>query len=165
MTIKRNPMEELTLEFGDRYVELVMMAAETFAPRRPWWFVELSPDEQLWRWLDMRDGIMGWLVEVAAYLPSVNTMEDLLASLEDVFTKPIDDIVPAAVLTDERGDALKELVQAAGPWEAAKHIRKMERLVANRQPAMDALDEASQDQYQVEDAMRANTPVALPEGM
>lgn len=162
---KPNYYEQWEQDMAERYVYLVNLATETLAPKHPWWFVELSPEQQLWRWMDIRDDIMSWLADVAGFLPAIKTVADLMGHLEDIFTEPIEQLVPPQLLVDERGDALKEMVQAAGPREAAKHLRKMEKMVAQRALAEGVLASAASDQFpNIEEQIRANLggATALP---
>lgn len=138
-----NPLEQMVLDMADYYVELVEMLTAEIAPVRPWWTEELKPDEQLWRYMDVREEIMAWLMQAGA-LMGYTTADDVLAHLEELFTseRTVDVWPPAFVA--EIPVALLEMVQATGPKEAAKHIRKMERLFAARAEALGILSNTDQ---------------------
>jgi hypothetical protein len=134
-----NPLEELVEELSDTYVELVYDLTETFAPFRPWWQKDLSPDQQLWRWISgtteegesVRDAIMGWLMVAGAFM-GFQTADETLANIERIFTAPeAPDLIPPAHVASIPVELL-EIIQASGPRDAANHIRKMERMVAAR---------------------------------
>lgn len=129
-----NPIEELTDEMADTYVELVLELAEDIAPFRPWWHEELSPDAQVWRWQKMRAPIVEWLAEVSPYMDWPD-LSAALAGLRELFTGPIEQRIPGALLVDDRADGLKELVQSAGPRDAARHIRRVEAMTQRRAQA------------------------------
>lgn len=131
---RENPLETLTLEFADYYATMVEQVVEAIAPARPWWHKELTPDEQVWRWMAQREPIMTWLWDVGPYL-GLSSPDDVLANLRTIFVRPLVGIVPDVLRIDERADGLKELVQAAGPNEAARHIRKVEQMVKRRAEA------------------------------
>jgi len=119
-----NPYEQLIEDGAKDYVEIVFELLEEIAPVRPWWSVELSTEEQLWRWMTgPRDRVMPWLYEVARVLGWDETT--LLRNLEKLFT---DDSVAAMIPVELAATVpieLVELVQASGPFDAATHIRKM----------------------------------------
>lgn len=129
-----NPIEALAEEFSDVYVELVLQLAVDIAPYRPWWHEELSPDAQVWRWQKMRGPIVEWLAEISPFMGWPD-LEAAIGGLRDLFTGPIEQAIPGELLIDERADGLKELVQSAGPREAAKHIRRVEAMLARRATA------------------------------
>lgn len=131
---RSNPLEELTNEFADYYVDMVELVVESIAPARPWWHQELTPDEQVWRWLAIREPIMTWLWDVGPFL-GFSSPDDVLRGLRDIFVRPLAGVVPDVLRIDERADGLKELVQSAGPNEAARHIRKVEAMVKRRAEA------------------------------
>lgn len=142
----QNPLELLTEQLADHYVELVQIATETIAPHRPWWHAELSAEAQLYRYMEIRDDIISWLVDVSDYMPW-QTTDDMLHGIEALATERIEGIIPPALLVDERADALKELVQAAGPKEAQKHVVKMERMALRREVAQGLLEPPAADRY------------------
>lgn len=143
--MKRNPHEVLIEEMADIYVELVMEATEELAPHGPWWHAELSSEQQLWRYLDIREDIIPWLVDVSDYFPEWRSVDDMLKGIEELATTRIEDRVPGELLVDERADALKEIVQAVGPKEAARHIRRMETLALKREQGQALIQPAPVD--------------------
>lgn len=144
-----NPLEELVEELSDVYVELVYEIAEELAPVRPWWTADLSADAQLWRWIgsDEEPGpravVLPWLMAAAAHM-GATTPDEALAMIEDIFTSPAaTDLIPADIVADIPIELL-EIVQASGPKDAAKHIRKMEKMVAGRLEAVALLQNTDQ---------------------
>jgi hypothetical protein len=140
---RMNPLEQLTIEMADVYADLVFELVPAIAPYRPWWQSGMTPDQQLWRWMQQRDGIIEWLGMVAPSL-GWQTLGDAIANLAQLFTGPIEDRVPPEVLIDPKGDALKALVQAVGPHDAAEHIKRMEILVSRRMAASASLQPVSE---------------------
>jgi len=136
--MKLNPLEELTEEFADEYADLVFEMAEAIAPYRPWWHVELSPDAQVYRWMNMREPIVTFLADVSPFMGWVS-LDDAFANLGDLLTGNLDH-VPPELKTDERADGLRELAQAVGPRDAAKHLRHVETLLRRRQRASALLE-------------------------
>jgi hypothetical protein len=144
MSTKRakNPLEAMVDDLADRYVGLVEELTQTFAPMRPWYSPDLTPDEQLWRYLEQRDAIVGWLTDAGAAM-LWSSWQETLTRLEELFTSPVViDRLPMDLIVDERGDVVRQLVQASGPKEAAKHIRKMEKMIEGRAQATQQLDTA-----------------------
>lgn len=140
-----NPHEALVEELAPRYPQLVREALAHFAPHRPWWSAELTTEDALMRYADIREDIIGWLVDLSPYM-GWRTVEDMLNGIEDLATsQTLDDRIPVELLVDERGDTLKELVQAAGPREAQRHIRKMEIAALKRELALGILTPAPID--------------------
>lgn len=135
--MKVNPLEQLVDEFADTYADLVFEMAENIAPYRPWWHVDLKPDAQVWRWLQMREPIVTWMADVSPYMGWAS-LDDAFARLGDLFTGNLD-AVPPELKIDDRADGLRELVQAVGPVEAAKHLRKVETMMRRRQRASAAI--------------------------
>lgn len=149
-----NPLEALVQEGADAYVALVHELADELAPVRPWWTAELSPDEQLWRWIGSadkpgpRDVVMPWLMQAAAYLGATDAQE-ALGMIERIFTDAsVPDIIPPDVVIQIPTELL-EIVQASGPAEAAKHIRKMEKMVEGRSAALAVLANTDQPELPV----------------
>lgn len=144
MAKELNPLEELTLSLADNYVELVQDLTREFAPVRPWWSEDLTSDQQMWRYLDIRDKVMPWLMQVGAYM-GFKSGDEVLHGLEDIFTdESIVEKVPAEVVI-AAPIVLLEMVQSNGPTEAAKYIRKMEKMAEGRAEAMGLLDQARQE--------------------
>lgn len=134
---KPNPLEALVIEFADHYVSMVETAAAAISPNRPWWTTVLKPDEEVFRWLQLREPIVTWLADISPYMgwDSLETATGT-AALRELFTGPLlDAAVPGPLRVDERADGLKEMVQSAGPWETARHIARVEAMVRRRQSA------------------------------
>lgn len=132
MTTKTNPLEELTDEFADDYVDLVYEFAEDVSPVRPWYHVDLKPDEQVARWWAEREPIVTWLMEVAPFM-GWRTLPEVFSNLRTLFTSPeVRQRVPVMLQVDERADSLKMMVQAQGPNETAKHLRRVEAMLQRR---------------------------------
>lgn len=152
-----NPLEELVSEMADVYVEMVKDLAKHIAPVRPWWHVDLTPDQQVWRYLDIREEVMAWLMTTGAYM-GFESGEDVLNNLEAIFTdEKIVDLVPAEHVI-AIPIALLEAVQAQGPEEVAKYLRKMEKMAQGRAAALGLL-EANRTQNIPE---APNAPPPLP---
>jgi hypothetical protein len=137
MPDKPNPLEALVMEFADHYVSMVETAAAAISPNRPWWTTVLKPDEEVFRWMQIREPIVTWLADISPYMnwPSLEVATST-ASLRELFTGPLlDAVVPGPLRVDERADGLKEMVQSAGPWETARHIARVEAMVRRRQSA------------------------------
>ena len=129
-----NPLEALVDELADRYVYLVEDVAATIAPFRPWWTAELTADQQVYRWQKMREPIVTWLADISPYM-GWDSLETAVSTTElrRLFTdRNIGALVPIDLLTDERADGLKQLVQSAGPFEASRHIARVEAMVRRR---------------------------------
>lgn len=142
-----NPYEELTEELAEVFKEMVFLVVEEYAPIRPWWEKSLTAEQQLWRWIygpsnTPEDGtrmlVLPWIMKAARFL-GAETTEEALKVIADIFTtqEAVDAIPPAVVA--EIPTELLEIVQAAGPFDAATHIRKMERMVERRMPLVEAL--------------------------
>lgn len=147
MTRFDNPLEEQVNYMADLYPPIVFDLTRMFAPERPWWHADLSADQQLWRWqTGPREAIVVWLIEAASWYlgrPPKDPKE-ALDQIEAIFTdRKADALVPLQVQARIPPELL-EMVQAAGPHEAGKHIRKMERLMEGQQQAMAQLDAARQ---------------------
>lgn len=139
-TAELNPMEALATEMADFYVEKVQELTEFIAPVRPWWHRDLSPDEQVWRWLDVREPVMAWLMTTGAYM-GFESGDAVMDNLAAIFTdERIVDLVPAEHVI-AIPIPLLEMVQGNGPEEAAKHIRKMERMAEGRAKALGLLEQ------------------------
>jgi len=131
-----NPLEALVVDGSDIYVQLVHELAKELAPFRPWWSADLSPDEEVWRYEENRPAIIGWLTEAGAAM-GWESWDETLKKLEELFMSPaVPDFLSMELIVDERADIIREMVQAAGPHEAAKHIRKLEKMVEGRQDAL-----------------------------
>ena len=125
-----NPLEEMVIELSDIYVAIVKELVNEFAPFRPWWSAQLTPDQQLFRYLEIRRPIITWLVEAGIYM-GYQTFDELLKNLDKFwFGNLLIDMVPPEII-DLIPIQLMELVQA-DPSSAGDHIRKMEKLVARR---------------------------------
>ncbi|MEY4763204.1 MAG: hypothetical protein RLZZ200_3061 [Pseudomonadota bacterium] len=151
-------------EIADFYSQDVEEIAATFAPFRPWWSAGLTFPQQVWRWSQVRDDIMSWLMEVGVHM-GFESAADVLAHLEDVFTSPaLEDMVPPSLLVDERADTLKEMVQASGPKDTANHIRKMEKGIQGQLEARAML--ANKDQPDIPEPLAPkqgdNPPAPAP---
>jgi hypothetical protein len=159
-TKQLNPLESDVHDLADAYVELVMDLVEEFAPFRPWWTTELSADQKLWRYMEVRDAIVPWLVEVGVYM-GYRTWQEVLDNLDKIWMSklPIDTTPPEilAALPLE----LLELVQA-GPNDAAQHIRDMEKLFASRSQAAEAMQRAAEDATVTEPDVPELLPPTLP---
>lgn len=137
-------MEELVELGAKEYVELVKELAADLAPVRPWWHKDLSPDQQLWRWISgPRDEIMTWIVEAGAHM-GWETVEEVLQHLEELFTSPRTEVLLPLHVQAAIPLALIEMVQAAGPKDTAKHIRKMVRMEEGRLQALAYLQNEDQ---------------------
>ena len=144
MSAKRlqNPLEAMVDDLADRYVGLVEELTATFAPMRPWYAETLSPDEQLWRYLEQRDAIVGILTDMGAAMGYASWAETL-QKLEIIFESPVVlDRLPMELVVDERADVLREMAQASGAHTAAVHIRRMEKMIEGRAQATQQLDTA-----------------------
>ena len=130
MASTKNPMEAMVYDLAEEYVDIVDALLDEMAPFSPWWSQELTPDQKLWRYLEVRDEMLPWLVEVGIYM-GLTTFGDLLDRLDDIWLSQLPlDVAPAGLLAQVPMPLL-ELVQAA-PLEAAQHIRDMENLIARR---------------------------------
>lgn len=146
MAKEGNPLEELTDELADTYVEMVFDLAKEFAPVRPWYHHDLSIDEQLWRWEEIRDPVVEWLMNVGVNL-GYQSGDEVLDNLERIFTdETVVDLVPADIVVRIPPELL-ELVQAVGPKAAAKHIRTMEKKFEGYAQARGVLAAASTFQF------------------
>jgi len=111
-----NPLQSETEELSAWYVELVHEVMSEFAPYGPWWQVDVSPAQQLWRWagtdaepgprLDIIGGtkfttdpqtgqttaepVEGWLPKayMRLALGKGYPPENMLKHIEDIFTDP-----------------------------------------------------------------------------
>lgn len=151
-----NPLEALTERFAHEYVLDVKRYTKMFAPVRPWWTAKLSADAQLWRWeapdgavaadgtkISLRDAILPWLMTATAHMGAKDAKE-ALDMIEDIFTSvSAPDLIPPEVVAQIPPELL-EMVQAAGPEDAAKHIRKMERMHEGRMQAVAVLAQTNQ---------------------
>jgi hypothetical protein len=136
-----NPGELLVLDLAEVYVELVEEFLEEMAPKRPWWSEQLTPDQKLWRYMEVRDTFLPWLMDCAIWM-GMKTFEEMLARLDEFwFGNLFEDMVPAQ-LRATIPLSLLELVQA-NPMDASKHIRDMEKLFAARKAAANAIDAAN----------------------
>ena len=145
MAKKRNPKEEMVEEMSDEYVKLVYRLLDEFAPESPWWSQDLTPDQQLWRymtsgrdemvaWLNDAGALMGWEATNGAFLS-----EEALDKLDEIFTasEAVHLLHPAFV--SKIPIQLLEMVQASGPHDFKMHIRKMERMLEGRMRAFEEL--------------------------
>lgn len=141
MADKLNPMEETVQYAAEVYVELVNELLEELAPYRPWWSKKLSKDEALWRWEEVREPIVTWLVRAGIFM-GFRTYGEVLDNLEDFWIGHLlVDMVPPEVI-DTLPLQLIELVQA-GPYEAADHIRMVEKEYAKRTAARNVVPSKS----------------------
>lgn len=138
--MKLNPLEELVYELADDYVDQVFELAEDIAPYRPWYHVELKPDEQVMRYMSapttgaqsIRDALVTWLSDASPYM-GWSSVQEAIDGLYRLFTDPaVPRTVPAVLLVDERLDVIREMVQAQGPRETASHIKRVERMAQRR---------------------------------
>lgn len=122
---------------SEEFALMVEELVDQIAPVRPWWSRQLSTEQMLWRWIDIRLPIMSWLTQVGLYC-GWTTPELLLEHLEDVWLSmlPID-MVPMQIQIAVPQQLLM-LVQA-GPYDAANHIRRMEKEVERRSAAITKL--------------------------
>lgn len=158
MTQKLNPLEEMVEILAADYPDLVAELQKEIAPVRPWYTVDLSPDQQLWRWLDVRPVVLPWVMEAAAWM-GAKTSKEALQMTARIFTDPAaSDIIPPDVVSDIPEELL-EIVQAVGPRDAGRHIAKMERMVMDRAAAAGIL--SNTDQPDVPD-IPPPLPVELP---
>lgn len=139
-----NPLEEMTEEGSEIYVDMVFEFLEELAPFKPWWQADISPDGQIWRWITGgRDEILVWLEAVAPFM-GWETTEEILAGIPEIFTTvEAENLIPQIVVA-QIPSSLLEMVQAIGPEEVGKHIRKMERMMAGRQQAEQAIQAAKE---------------------
>lgn len=132
-----NPLEEDIKLLADEYVAMVEEFVEELAPSRPWWSKKLSADEKLWRWMDVREEIVSWLVETGAWM-GWQDYDEVMKRVDELwFSMAVVDIVPPEVLA-RVPLSLVELVQA-NPKDAGPHIRDMERIFHRRREALDKL--------------------------
>lgn len=140
MARKENPIEEEVKHWADLYVELVEEFVKEYAPYKPWWDVELSQDEMLARYEEVRPKIMPWLATAAVHM-GMKDFGELLKRLDEIWMSPLaTDTIPLQVQVAVPRELL-ELVQS-NPIDAAKHIRKMETLWARHTAAKEAIAEA-----------------------
>jgi len=134
-----NPMEALVIEMSDYYVDAVLAMTKHIAPVRPWWHTELSADEQIWRYLDIREDVMAWVM-VAGVALGYESGDEVLANLEDIFTdeRLVDAIDPMVAIAVPH--VLIEAVQSNGPKEAANWIRRLEKMAEGRAKALGLLE-------------------------
>lgn len=138
----RNPLEQMTEEMSEVYVDMVFEFLEELAPFSPWWQADLSPDQQLWRWITGgRDEILAWLEAVAPFM-GFDTTDEILAGIPEIFTSVKAEGAIPQILIAQIPLSIVEMVQAVGPEELGKHIRKMERMMAGRQQAFDEIQAA-----------------------
>lgn len=144
-----NPLEELTQEMADIYVELVYDLVDELAPVRPWWTKTLTIDEQLWRWTGdavtpgPRGPVLEWLMEAARYMGAKDAA-DAISKIEEIFTSPAaESLIPPEVVASIPIELL-EIIQASGPHEAMLHIRKLEKVFEGRQQAVQLLNQPDQ---------------------
>ncbi len=129
----QNPREEMVDELSEWYIDMVFTMADDLSPVRPWYEVDLTPDEQVERWRVTRPNVFPWLAAVAPYLGT--TGDALLAdkaSLSRVFYETLENLVPLAILDDPAGDTLKLMVQSMGPEDVAAQLSKVERMYQRR---------------------------------
>lgn len=148
MPDRPNPLEQLVTDFADHYVSMVENSAAAIAPFRPWWSVTLKPDEEVFRYQQIREPIVTWLSDISPYM-GWDSLEAAMTAgeLRRLFTGPeLDTLVPVELRVDERADGLKELVQAAGPYEASRHLARVEAMVRRRVAASATLAAARPSQ-------------------
>ena len=122
---KRNPLEEDVAFGAEVYAELVEELLKEVAAEGPWWSVNLSGAEKLYRWMEVREPIIGWLTAAAPYM-GFGDYETMLEHLTDFWmTNSLVDLVPPEII-DALPLELVELVQA-NAYDAATHIREMEK--------------------------------------
>jgi len=156
-----NPYEQLVEEASEEYVALVYSIAEELAPVRPWWHVDLSPDQQIWRWLSgPRNEIMDWIYTAGAYM-GWEGPEETLKQWEKIFTDPMaEEMIPIFVVSVMPIELL-EMVQAAGPKDAGNHVRKMEKMVEGRAAALETLDRRDDEVINVPEPPFAPPPMPV----
>lgn len=142
MAAKLNPSEEDVQYAAEVFLELVQDLVDELAPVRPWWTQDLTDDEALWRWAEgetaPRAPIVAWLTEAGIFM-GFKTYQELLDNLEKFWMgNLLVDVVPPEVI-DMLPVELVELVQA-GPYDAADHIRRMEKLFAKRMAGKAIMD-------------------------
>lgn len=137
-----NPGEQLVEDMSEEYVDMVFDMLEEIAPMSPWWQADVSPDQQLWRWITGgRDEILAWLEAVAPFMGYEST-DEILSGIDEIFTSAkAEGAVPQHIVA-QIPIPLLEMVQAAGPEEAEKHIKKMERMIAGRVQVDEAIAQA-----------------------
>lgn len=138
--MKLNPIEELVYELADDYVDQVFELAEDIAPYRPWYHVELKPDEQVMRYMSaptggqqsIRDALVTWLSDASPYM-GWGSVQEAIDGLYELFTgRDVIQRIPGVLMADERLDVIREMVQAQGPRETANHIKRVERMAQRR---------------------------------
>lgn len=147
-----NPLEQLVEDLAPEYVALVQELIPVFSPNRPWWTPTLTQDQQLWRWEGTpqdpgpRATVMPWLAQVAPFMHYV-APDQLQQLVNAIFTSPAaDTMIPLELIVELPPDLL-EMVQAAGPVDASKHIAKMEKLHAARMEELGILSDPSQADF------------------
>jgi|SRR5688500_3120379 len=149
----------MTHDLADAYQEMVLELTEHIAPFRPWWDVELTPDQQLWRYQEDRAKWMPWLIEVMPYM-GWESFEEAIGELEDLwFSVKAEAAVPITLQAMVPAELLR-LVQAE-PVDAAKHIRRMEHLLESRLEATATL--AAAEEVYPEEAPEPPSVVIRPE--
>ena len=139
MATKLNPLEAMTIEFAEAYKDMVMRLTKHFAPERPWWHAQLSPDEQVWRWMEIREEVLPWLMTAGAFM-GWKDGDEVLKRMAEIFTDEgaVDKIPPEHVI--QVPVPLMEMVQNQGPRETAAYIRKVEKMTEGRAAALGLLD-------------------------
>lgn len=175
-----NPLEEMVEELAPLYVDLVNELTQLFAPNRPWWTQSLSKKDQLWRWqypdpnAPMAKGeappkpgprwvIMPWLTQVAPFLASLTKPNDLADLVEKIYTPPggpAEYLIPLRLIAEQPPDLL-EMVQASGPFDAAKHIAQVERWFQEEQGALGVLASADVNSFPLPPDQPPVLPVEL----
>jgi hypothetical protein len=125
---ERNPLEELVNEMAEVYPEIVREILEELAPSQPWYSQKLTTEEQLLRWLELRNTVLPWIYQAARYMGALEGLE--LAYTEAIFTtQEAEVLIPP---DHQRAIPLELLmmVQSVGPKETARHIQKMEAKLA-----------------------------------
>lgn len=137
---EKNPLEALVEELAPHYVDMVFELVEMFAPESPWWSVKLSKEQQLWRWVSgPRNEIMEWIYGAGPFM-GWETPEEILANWEKIFTDPkAPMLIPAGHVISIPVELI-EMVQAAGPEDAGKHVRRMEKAMEGYTSAANTLD-------------------------
>lgn len=159
-----NPLEELTEELAEDYADFVEELAEMFAPIRPWWSVDLTQDQQLWRWMTgPRTEIVSWLMAAGVYM-GWKSWDETAKNLAKIFTSPAaPDLIPPDVVIQIPPELL-EMVQAGGPEQAAKHIAKMEKLAESQDAARALFASTAQPNFPEPPLQPAAQPVELTPG-
>lgn len=151
--MNQNDYEAMVENLTDEFVEMVRALVDVIAPSGPWWADTASPEEQVIRWLEMRDAAMSWLQAAEPYMQGIWEPSDGPGTrYKKLFLHPN----PFALMPPELLVAVpKEVKQAfryAGLDQAGRFMDNAER---NAGPLARAII----------GAMSPQAPASLPQGV